>query len=147
MIEFWLRGSSDNPSSYNLYMKRVGDDYRAMRNSDIDTWRISPDHETERGDNQEALSELILKIGSPVLKWDDSKGALRRAAGSSTEKVWVLKGLHQKSNPHLTLGFDGQIYHANVDANPGPYLSICSISLAPGQKIDKGALDSNWRAR
>jgi hypothetical protein len=126
-------------------MNRWGNDYAANCNSDVDTWRIDPDHETSRGDDREALTELILKIGYPQPNPDASNGAIQRAAGANNESVWVLKALHQGNDPHLTLGFGGQVYHANVAAVPGPYLSITSISLAPGEAIAKGAASASWR--
>jgi hypothetical protein len=143
MIKFWTPTNAENPSSYRLYMMRCGDSFSL--NTDLDTWRIDPDHETSRGDNTEALAELILKLGIPVATPDASNRAIERAAGSTAESVWVLKGLHQLSDPHLTLGFGGQIYHANVEAVPGPYLSITSITLAPGQSISPAAASTSWR--
>lgn len=145
MIKFWLRNATDNSGQYRLYMMREGDDYGTMRNAGLDTWRIDPDHETVRGDDREALSELILKLGFPRAHPDASNGAIERAAASPNETVWVLKGLHQPDDPHLTLGFGGQIYHANVAAIPGPYLSIVSITLAHGATISKAMASTDWR--
>ena len=148
MIKFWKKYGQDNPNSYRHYMLSWGDDYAVGGNANLDTWRIDPDHETARGDDQEALCELILKIGTPKPNPDASNGAIERAAGSNTESVWVLKGLHQRNDPHITLGFGGQVYHANVSSNyPGPYLSVCEITLAPGQTISSAAADVSWRGK
>ena len=31
--------------------------------------------------------------------------------------LWVLKGLHQQNNPHMTVGVDGFLWHLNVQTN------------------------------
>lgn len=31
--------------------------------------------------------------------------------------LWVLKGLHQASNPHISVGYDGFLWHLDVETN------------------------------
>jgi len=145
MIKFWEKDTKDKPAAYRGYMARWDDDYAAVCNADLDTWRIDPDHETSRGYDKEALIELILKIGYPPPRTDASEGVMQRAGDAPNETIWVLKALHQRNNPHITLGLAGLIYHADVGTIPGPYLSIIDITLAPGQRISAATKSTNWR--
>lgn len=54
-------------------------------------------------------------------------------------KVYVLKGIHQQSNPHVTLAFAGQLFHAYVEGGlqgQANLFKITKISVGDAVKDD-----------
>jgi len=82
--------------------------------------------------NTEALIKGILTNNKSKLKYKENvttyDKAKRKAVKSEVElnllevvsssnadlNVWILKGLHQQNDPHLTIGHDGFLWHLNV---------------------------------
>ena len=85
--------------------------------------------------NTEAHIGGILKNSKSKLSFKESKRVMSSVTMESEMRVveqnlldlvtsthpdvnlWVLKGLHQASNPHISVGYDGFLWHLDVQTN------------------------------
>jgi len=63
---------------------------------------------------KQSISEYNPKTRK-VVKGETTINLLDIATSTKAEfNLWILKGLHQQNDPHLTLGHDGYLWHLNV---------------------------------
>lgn len=91
------------------------------------TWMMSWNTETHiSGILSNSKSKLSFKESQRVISSETMEREMRVVEHNLLDLVtsthpdvnlWVLKGLHQASNPHISVGYDGFLWHLNVQTN------------------------------
>jgi hypothetical protein len=66
-----------------------------------------------------------------------TKLTLYQAVISTDEKVVVLKGIHQKSNPHLTVAYGTQLYHLKLQVLGSDQTKFGIKSMSAGENYEQ----------
>lgn len=67
------------------------------------------------GNHDGTTKDYVIKILKTANnRWIDGDQGIKEALESESSEVTIMKGIHQKADPHVTILYMGEQYHVNV---------------------------------